>query len=46
MYFRFIDKIPGEFFTSAQRSMIVWEILMRTPYDDEHKDKVTFDLSI
>ena len=38
--FRFIDKIPGEFFTSAQRSMVVWEVLLRTPYGDEAKERV------
>ena len=30
------------FFSSAQRSQIVWAILMRTPYDDEDVDKVIF----
>ena len=30
------------FFSSAQRSQIVWAILMRTPYDDADVDKVIF----
>ena len=28
------------FFSSAQRSQIVWQILMRTSYDDDEDDKV------
>ena len=29
-----------EFFTGAQRSQIVWQILLRTPYDSNRPDKV------
>ena len=29
-----------EFFTGAQRSQIVWQILLRTPYDVARPDKV------
>ena len=28
-----------EYFTGAQRSQIVWQILLRTPYDDARPDK-------
>ena len=38
--FRFIVKDRETFFSSAQRSQIVWAILMRTPYNDEDVDKV------
>ena len=41
-FFRFIVKDRETFFSSAQRSQIVWAILMRTPYDDEDVDKVIF----
>ena len=42
IFFRFIVKDRETFFSSAQRSQIVWAILMRTPYDDEDVDKVIF----
>ena len=29
-----------EYFTGAQRSQIVWQILLRTPYDVTRPDKV------
>jgi len=38
--FRFVVKDRETFFTSAQRSQIVWQILMRAKYDDS--DKVSF----
>lgn len=38
--FRFIIKDRETFFSSAQRSQLVWQILMRTGYDDENKEKV------
>ncbi len=37
---RYILKDRQTFFTGAQRSMIVWQILMRTRYDPEDKDRV------
>ena len=37
---RFILKDREDFFTSAQRSHIVWQILLRTSYDESHPDKV------
>lgn len=37
---RYIIKDRDEFFTAAQRSMIVWQILRRTRYDDAHPDKI------
>ena len=38
--FRFIVKDRETFFSSAQRSQIVWQLLMRTSYDDDDSDKV------
>lgn len=35
--FRFIVKDRESFFTAAQRSQIVWEILMRANYDTTQK---------
>ena len=37
---RFIIKEREETFTGAQRSHIVWQILLRTPYDQARPDKV------
>ena len=37
---RYILKDREEFFTGAQRSQIVWQILLRTPYDTARPDKV------
>ena len=37
---RFIIKDRETFFSSAQRSQMVWQILMRTSYDDDDSDKV------
>lgn len=37
---RFVVKDRETFFSSAQRSQIVWQILMRTRYDDDDSDKV------
>ena len=36
--FRFIVKDRDTFFTSAQRTLIVWQILMRTRYGDSKDD--------
>ena len=38
--YRYILKDREEFFTGAQRSQIVWQILLRTPYDSNRPDKV------
>ena len=38
--FSFIVKDRETFFSSAQRSQIVWQILMRSSYDDDEDDKV------
>ena len=40
MFFRFVIKNRDTFFTSAQRSLIVWQILIRTKYGDDESDKV------
>lgn len=37
---RYIIKDREEFFSGAQRSLIVWQILLRTKYDDNNSDKV------
>ena len=37
---RFIIKDRETFFSSAQRSQMVWQILMRTSYDDDDSDRV------
>ena len=37
---RFILKEREEMFTGAQRSHIVWQILLRTPYDTTRPEKV------
>ena len=37
---RFVIKNRDTFFTSAQRSLIVWQILIRTKYGDDNLDKV------
>ena len=36
---RFIVKDRDSFFTSAQRSLIVWQVLMRTRYGDSKEDQ-------
>ena len=36
---RYIIKEREEIFTGAQRSHIVWQILLRTPYDTARPDK-------
>ena len=36
---RYIIKEREEIFTGAQRSNIVWQILLRTPYDTARPDK-------
>ena len=40
LFCRFIIKDRETFFSSAQRSQMVWQILMRTSYDDDDSDKV------
>ena len=40
LFYRFIIKDRETFFSSAQRSQMVWQILMRTSYDDDDSDKV------
>ena len=40
LFYRFILKDREDFFTSAQRSQIVWQILLRTSYDQAQPDKV------
>ena len=40
MNFRFIVKDRETFFSSAQRSQIVWQILMRASYNNDDSDKV------
>jgi len=35
--FRFIIKDRETFFTAAQRSQVVWQIMMRAKYDDSEK---------
>ena len=37
---RYIMKDREDYFTGAQRSQIVWQILLRTPYDVTRPDKV------
>ena len=38
IFFRFIVKDRDSFFTSAQRSLIVWQVLMRARYSESKDD--------
>jgi len=40
MHFRFIIKDQETFFTPAQRSMLVHDILMKTSYDDNVRTRI------
>ena len=37
---KYIMKDREDYFTGAQRAQIVWQILLRTPYDTTRPDKV------
>ena len=39
MMTRYIHKDREDDFTSAQRSHITWQVLLRTRYDDNNPDK-------
>ena len=42
---RYIMKDREKYFTGAQRSQIVWQILLRTPYDVTRPDKAKQTIS-